>query len=163
MARIRFVWKVRESIWTQNSDVEWWRKAHATSTNVAVSLQDQVGSERKISAAIRSNHADGVMALGPTSAEPALNAIRAAGQLGKVKVATFDLSPDVVSAIKQGSIEFAVDQQPFLEGYLSVLFLAQYQRYSVLPDKGRVVETGPSFVTPKNADVVSRLADQGIR
>ena len=80
-----------------------------------------------------------------------------------LKLATFDLSPDIVSAIRRGQIEFAVDQQPFLEGYLAVVFLAQYQRYGLLPDRGRVVETGPTFVTAKNAATVARLADQQIR
>ena len=139
------------------------RRAHGTSSVVPVSVQDSAGAERRIVAAIKGRHADGVMAMGQTAEAPALDALRAEGLVGRVKLATFDLSPDIVSAIRRGQIEFAVDQQPFLEGYLAVVFLAQYQRYGLLPDRGRVVETGPTFVTAKNAATVARLADQQIR
>ncbi|MFL5887013.1 MAG: LacI family transcriptional regulator, partial [Thermoleophilaceae bacterium] len=94
---------------------------------------------------------------------PALDALRSKDLIGKVKLATFDLSPDVINAVRRGQIEFAVDQQPFLQGYLPVLFLAQYARYGLLPDRGRLVATGPSFVTRDTADAVGRLADQEIR
>ena len=83
--------------------------------------------------------------------------------LGSVRLATFDLSPEVLTALKAGQIDFAVDQQPFLQGYLPVVFLAQNARYGLLPAKGTLVPTGPSFVTRQNAAAVSILTRQGIR
>jgi simple sugar transport system substrate-binding protein len=138
------------------------RAAHGTSATVDVNLQDAAGAERRVAAAL-GHRIDGVMALGPTGASPALDALRSENLVGKVKLATFDLSPDVITAVRRGQIEFAVDQQPFLQGYLPILFLTQYQRYGLLPDRGQVVDTGPSFVTQSNAAAVGRLADQEIR
>ena len=138
------------------------KQAHGTSTTLDVNLQDAAGTERRIAGAL-ARHVDGIMALGPTGASPALDALRSKDLIGKVKLATFDLSPDVITAVRRGQIEFAVDQQPFLQGYLPILFLTQYQRYGLLPGRGEIVDTGPSFVTPENADAVGRLADQEIR
>jgi simple sugar transport system substrate-binding protein len=139
------------------------RKAHGRSTVVDVDLQDRAGAERKISAAVNSQHPDGVLTLGPTGAEPALAALRADGKLGHIRLATFDLSPDVIDAIRRGQMDFAVDQQPFLQGYLPIVYLAQLARYGLLPDRGKVVATGPSFVTKANASDVGRLSEAGIR
>ena len=138
------------------------KRAHGSSTTVDVSLQDAAGAERRVVAAL-GHGIDGIMALGPTGASPALDALRSKDLIGKVKLATFDLSPDVISAVRGGQIEFAVDQQPFLQGYLPIVFLTQYQRYGLLPDRGKIVDTGPSFVTRRTAAAVQRLADQQIR
>jgi simple sugar transport system substrate-binding protein len=105
---------------------------------------------------------DGVLAVGPAGATPALAALRAARAFGRVKMATFDLAPDILRALRRGQIEFAVDQQPYLQGYLPVVFLAQRARLGLMP-AGTTIETGPDFVTAKEAGRVSRLIDEGIR
>ena len=69
----------------------------------------------------------------------------------------------MIDAIRAGQMGFAVDQQPFLQGYLPIVYLAQYARYGLLPDRGKVVDTGPSFVTRANAASVGRLSEAGIR
>src|SRR5262249_10243280 len=61
---------------------------------------------------------DGVLALNPDIAVAALNAAGAAGS--KAKIATFDLSGDVVKDIQSGKILFAIDQQQYLQGYLPI-------------------------------------------
>ncbi len=58
------------------------------------------------------------MTLGPDGAEAAMQALESAGKLGKLKFGTFDLSPGVLQAVADGKIDFAIDQQPFLQGYL---------------------------------------------
>ncbi len=103
----------------------------------------------------------GVMALGPTASEPALQALEDLGLIGQVKMGTFDLSPTVLQAIADGKMMFAIDQQQFLQGYLPIDFLVQYHRFGTLPHG--IVMTGPGFVTKDNAEQVIALSKKGIR
>src|ERR671921_2307276 len=66
-----------------------------------VNLNNPTESQARIEAALSNNpEIDGILALGPTGAEPALEALRGTDQLGKVQLATFDLSPEVLDAIE---------------------------------------------------------------
>jgi simple sugar transport system substrate-binding protein len=103
-----------------------------------------------------------ILALGPTGAEPALQALEQAGKAGKVKFGTFDLSPTVLQALSKGEMDFAIDQQQFLQGYLPVIFLANYVKYGLLIATDSV-PTGPGFVTQQNAKQVIELSKRGIR
>ena len=105
---------------------------------------------------------EGILALGPTGAEPALQALQQAGKVGKVKFGTFDLSPTVLQALVKKDMEFAIDQQQFLQGYLPVVFLANYVKYGLLVATNSI-PTGPGFVTPANAQQVIDLSKKGIR
>ena len=66
-----------------------------------------------------------------------------------ITLATFDLSPDVLEAVRDGKMLFAVDQQPYLQGYLPVMLLAERARYGVFPREGELIPTGPQFVTKR--------------
>jgi simple sugar transport system substrate-binding protein len=105
---------------------------------------------------------DGIMALGADGAEPALQAIDKAGKAGKIKFGTFDLSPAILQALAQKKMDFAIDQQQWLQGYLPVVFLANYVRYGAIPASDSLL-TGPAFVTPDNARQVIDLSKKGIR
>ena len=139
------------------------RSAHGRSTVIDIDLQNRAAALSTIAAAIQSHNPDGVLTLGPAGAEPALTVLRQRHLTGKVKLATFDLSPAVIDAVRNGQISFAIDQQPYLQGYLPIVYFAQFARYGVLPDRDRVDATGPSFVTKQNAGAVQRLAEAGIR
>ena len=139
------------------------RRAGGRSTVLDVNLQDRHGAEQKIASAAIEEHIDGMLTLGPGGTLPAIAGLRLDRLLGSVRLATFDLSPEVLSALRSGQVEFAVDQQPFLQGYLPVTFLAQYARYGLIAAKGTLIPTGPSFVTRKNASAVRALTRQGIR
>ena len=104
---------------------------------------------------------DGLLTLGPVGADPALQALEEAEMLGGLVFATFDLSPTVLEALRDGKMAFAIDQQQFLQGYLSVVMLTQFAKYGVMP--ANVVQTGPGFVTGENAAQVIDLSKQGIR
>jgi simple sugar transport system substrate-binding protein len=130
---------------------------------VTVDLQDRAAARSRISAAVSTSGADGVLTLGPGGAAPALEALRATRRLGNVAFGTFDLSPEVLRAVKRGQMAFAIDQQPFLQGYLPIVLLTQYERYRVLPARGAVVPTGPSFVTAREVARVAELSEAGIR
>lgn len=124
------------------------------STVLAVQLSDQSGSQQKIQAAVQADPTiNGIMALGPTGAAPALKALQALNNT-TIKLATFDLSQDVLNAIKAGTMLFAVDQQQWLQGYLPVIFLVYYHLYGVMPGGGQPILTGPGIVDKSNVDTV---------
>jgi simple sugar transport system substrate-binding protein len=104
---------------------------------------------------------DAILTLNPDIAVAARDAV--AGASSDAKLATFDLSGDVVSAIEAGEIEFAVDQQQYLQGYLPVVFLKLFQDNANTVGGGQPVLTGPGFVDKGNASTVKQLAEEGTR
>jgi simple sugar transport system substrate-binding protein len=105
---------------------------------------------------------DGILALGPVAAEPAMQSLDEIRRTGKIRLCTFDISPTVVDALVSKQIDFAVDQQQWLQGYLPVVFLASYVKYGLLVQDDLVL-TGPIFVTQENAGRVVDLTTLGIR
>jgi simple sugar transport system substrate-binding protein len=103
---------------------------------------------------------DGIVALGPIVAEPTLQALDQLHKVGQIKLCTFDISPVVVEALVKRQMEFAIDQQEWLQGYLPVMFLANYVRYGSILQNDLIL-TGPSFVTPENAEKVVNLLSLG--
>src|SRR5665811_447582 len=95
-------------------------------------------------------------------AAPALLAIEAAGLQEEVVLATFDLSPEVLEGIQEGTVLFAIDQQQYLQGYLPIVLLSLYQRNgnTIAND---VLRTGPGFVDASNVDQVIDLTEEGTR
>jgi simple sugar transport system substrate-binding protein len=79
------------------------------------------------------------------------------------RVATFDTNKGVVDAIKNGTIEWAIDQQPFLQGYLAVDSLWLYSTNKNVIGGGQPTLTGPSFVDETNINSVADLAEAGTR
>lgn len=113
----------------------------------------------EIGAAMEAQSPDTVLTLDPDIAMAALKEVTARD----VTLATFDISPDVLDEVAAGSIEFAVDQQPYLQGYLPVSFLELAVRNRNEVGANSIVATGPSFVTQENAASIAALADQGTR
>jgi simple sugar transport system substrate-binding protein len=129
---------------------------------VAVNLTDPTSINSAIKAYFSSHpDTDGVLTLGPSAAEPTLQALQDLDMLQKVKFGTFDLSPAVLEAVRDGKMLFAIDQQQFLQGYLPIALLVLYNKYGLMP--GADVLTGPGFVTKDNAAKVIDLSKQGIR
>ena len=102
-----------------------------------------------------------ILTLNPDIAVAGRDAIQ--GASSDAKLATFDLSGDVVKAVKAGEIEFAVDQQQYLQGYLPVVFLTLFNENANTVGGGLPVLTGPGFVDKANADTVEQLATEGTR
>ena len=129
---------------------------------VAVPLNNPTDAQAKIETAISQNpDLNGMLALGPTGAEPALAALKESGKEQDITLATFDLAPAVLQAIDEGDMAFAVDQQQYLQGYLPIVYLTNYIQYGVVP--ADEVLTGPAFVTEDNAKQVINLSKKGIR
>jgi simple sugar transport system substrate-binding protein len=133
---------------------------------IAVDLADPTAAQETVAGALQSDSAiDGILTLGPTGAEPTLAALDAAGQLGNISFATFDLSPAVLEAIQAGQMLFAIDQAQYLQGYLPIVLLTKYLETGALPlgSVTRVILTGPQFVTADNAADVVQFAEEGVR
>ncbi|GGT31669.1 sugar ABC transporter substrate-binding protein [Streptomyces chromofuscus] len=105
---------------------------------------------------------DHVVTLGAPFALTAVQSVSEAGS--KAKVATFDLNKDLTGAIQRGDIEFAVDQQPYLQGYLAVDGLWLYKNNGNYSGGGeQPVLTGPAFVDRSNVERVAGYAAKGTR
>ena len=130
---------------------------------VQVDLNNPTEAQARIEAALSANpDVDGILALGPTGAAPALEALRGTGQLGTIQLATFDLSPDVLEAIESGDMLFAIDSQQYMQGYLPIVLLTLYAT-NLNTIANPVLMTGPGFVTQENAAQVIELAAAGTR
>ncbi|WP_233358787.1 sugar ABC transporter substrate-binding protein [Thermomonospora amylolytica] len=104
---------------------------------------------------------DGILTLGAPFAATAVDSVEQTGS--SAKVGTFDLNKDLIASVRNGSIWFAVDQQPYLQGYLAVDELWLLKTNGNVIGGGRPVLTGPAIVTKDNADTVAPFADRGTR
>jgi simple sugar transport system substrate-binding protein len=140
------------------------QSAGGTATVLAVNLADPTDAQQRITNAIASNASvDGLLTLGPGGATPALAALRSADKNRKIHFGTFDLGGDVLQALQNRELLFAIDQQPYLQGYLGVTLLVKYLETGAVAGGQQVIRTGPGFVTPDNADEVALMIERGLR
>ena len=122
-------------------------------------VDDAPDTPRKIAAAVAKRGVTGVLCTNAVSGLAAVQGLAGTG----VKIGTFDLGPDVLKAVQDGKFAFAVDQQPYLQGYLPIEMLAQRARYGLFPAEGDVIATGPDFVTRADAGKAIELSRRSIR
>ena len=105
---------------------------------------------------------DAILALDP---DVATNIVEAAvtGAGSSAKIATFDISTKVVSDIQSGKIDFAIDQQQYLQGYLPIVFLKLFKQNANTVGGFDTVKSGPGIVDKSNASTVASLAGKGTR
>jgi simple sugar transport system substrate-binding protein len=127
-----------------------------------VNSKDMPSVESTITAKLQQDKSvDHVVALG---APIALAAVQSVGNAGSsAQVVTFDTNAALVDAVKAGDVKWAVDQQPFLQGYLAIDSLWLYLNNKNLIGGGQATLTGPSFIDETNIDSVSELAKSGTR
>jgi len=101
---------------------------------------------------------EAILTLGPTSADPTILALEENGMAGDIYFGTFDLGEEIVKGLKSGIIKWGIDQQPFLQAYLPVVVLTNYDRYGVLP--GNNINSGPGFVTKDGLAKVEEFAGE---
>src|SRR5712691_1039285 len=134
-----------------------------TVKEIGVNLSNPTQTQQTIQAALQHDPTiDGILTLGPTGASPAIKALQALNKLGTIKLATFDLSSDVLNAIKAGQMLFAIDQQQYLQGYLPIVLLTLYAT-NLNTIANDVLQTGPGFVTSANVSQVIQLTAAGTR
>ncbi len=120
---------------------------------------DPASSQTTISDYFAANpDTDIAMTLGPNGAIPFYGFLEESGlDAGAIKHGTFDLGAEIVAAIKDGRTMFAIDQQPYLQGYGAVQALVLNLRQGITPALP-VSATGPGFVDAKTVDLVSSLS-----
>jgi simple sugar transport system substrate-binding protein len=104
---------------------------------------------------------DRVITLGAPFALAAAQSV--ADAKSTAKVVTFDTNKSLVKAIQDGTVQWAVDQQPYLQGYLAVDSLWLYLTNGNVMGGGQTVLTGPSFIDKSNVDKIAKYADKGTR
>ena len=113
-------------------------------------------------ALLKDKTVDGLITIGAGDANSAANAVSQAGVGDKVKLASFDMDETGLARINDGKQLFAIDQQPYLQGYLAVSLLNGFVNYGLdLPTKP--VLTGPGIVSKDNVAVTLAGAAAGAR
>jgi simple sugar transport system substrate-binding protein len=135
----------------------------ATNFNLDGGLADLTAASAKIKAALQADSSiDAVFALNADIAAKAV--LPAAEELGlSLKIGTVDMSPEALTAIADGKMEFAIDQQQYAQGYLSVVLLYLNLSNGHELGGGQPIYSGPGFVTADNVGKVQDLVAAGTR
>lgn len=124
---------------------------------------DQTEQTNSIAAVLSADpDIDGFIGTGPVIAMSGLAASADAGREFKA-LAGFDITPELLAAIDAGDIDFTVDQQQFVQGYMPIITLFLNVTNANTVGGGQPVLTGPGFVDQSNAAQVAELVDAGTR
>ena len=104
---------------------------------------------------------DLIVTLGAPIALNAIDAIKESGS--KAKVGTFDFNPQIPPKIDSGELVWAIDQQPYLQGYEAVDSLWLYKNNGNILGGGKATLTGPYIVDKNNIELVGKFAEAGTR
>ena len=130
---------------------------------VPIDASDPSETQEVVRAFISSNKkVDGILTLGPLGAVPILKLLKEIDPQKKIKLATFDFTPEIIDGIMDGHIVFALDQQQYLQGYLPVVLMNLYITNKNTPAYKKL-ETGPSIINIENAEDVLALSKKGSR
>ena len=132
-------------------------------TEVVAVSPDPVDVKRRTEAYLSAHpEVQAVFALGATAANPLIPMFQEKGLFGKIKLYTFDISPEVLESVAAGEMGFGMDAQQYLMGYLPVVYLVEQATHGFWPQNNAY--TGPLFIdTPEKARAILTLAKQGIR
>lgn len=130
--------------------------------NLNVNGTDMPSVQSTITAKLQQDPSiDHIVTLG---APIALAATEAAANAGSTaKIVTFDTNAALVDAIKAGKVQWAIDQQPFLQGYLAVDSLWLFLNNGNVIGGGQPTLTGPAFIDKSNIDAIADYAKNGTR
>jgi simple sugar transport system substrate-binding protein len=133
-----------------------------TWTKLYVNGRDQPSVRSTIAAKLKADSSiDFVITLGAPIALAAIDSIKDAGS--KAKLGTFDFNPQIPPKIQSGDLQWAIDQQPFLQGYESVDSLWLYKTNGNVLGGGQATLTGPYLVDKSNIDFITKFAETGTR
>ena len=130
--------------------------------NLNVNGTDMPAVQSTITAKLQQDPSvDYVVTLGAPIALAAVQSVENAGS--KAKIATFDTNAELVDAIKADQVQWAVDQQPFLQGYLAIDSLWLYLNNGNVIGGGQPTLTGPAFIDKSNIEAIATFAKNGTR
>jgi simple sugar transport system substrate-binding protein len=136
--------------------------SEGTMTKLYVNGEDPSAELSTMTAALtKDTNTDAVITLDAQVALTALQALQAAHS--GAKLYTFDTNSELIAKIKSGAVQWAVDQQPYLQGYESVDALWLYLTNGNVLGGGQLVLTGPSFVDASNVAQIAQYAARGTR
>jgi len=138
------------------------KAAFPNTENIQVNGQDDSAVTSAIQAKLaQDKEINWIITLG---AAQALDAIKARDAVGsETKIGTFDLNKEAAEAVKGGDIQFCIDQQPYLQGYLAITQLYLYKKNGNILGGGEASLTGPSFVDTTNVDAILPFILQNTR
>ncbi|WP_425100109.1 substrate-binding domain-containing protein [Tropicibacter sp. S64] len=125
--------------------------ASVTTLRVPASLDgDVAGTAEVIQAALMGDPSiDAVINLAAWASDASASAVSRIG--GKQMIGTFDLSPSVLERIANGSQTMAIDQQPYLQGFLATSLLFAHLKFGTELATDPVL-TGPAIVDATNVE-----------
>ena len=130
--------------------------------NLNVNGTDMPSVQSTITAKLQQDPAiDYIVTLGAPIALTAVESAKTAGSTAKI--GTFDTNAELVEAIKADTVQWAVDQQPFLQGYLAIDSLWLYLNNGNVIGGGQPTLTGPAFIDKSNIDAIAEYAKNGTR
>jgi len=136
--------------------------SEGTMTKLYVNGRDQSAVLSSLTAKLTQDKTiDAVITLGAPEALTGIQAISSAHS--NAKLYTFDTNAALIAKIKSGAVQWAVDQQPYLQGYESVDSLWLYLTNANVLGGGETVLTGPAFIDASNVAKVAQYAQAGNR
>ncbi|HEX8509441.1 MAG TPA: substrate-binding domain-containing protein [Propionibacteriaceae bacterium] len=139
------------------------KSAFPQTENIQVNGQDDSAVTSAIQAKLaQDKDINWIITLGAAQALDAIKAVDAVGR-DSVKIGTFDLNKEAAEAVKGGQLQFCIDQQPYLQGYLAITQLYLYKKNGNILGGGQPSLTGPSFVDTSNVDSILPFINQNTR
>ncbi|MDQ3591429.1 MAG: substrate-binding domain-containing protein [Actinomycetota bacterium] len=129
--------------------------------NLQADNTDLQASQATIQSKLEDDSIDGLLTLGGDMSGAAVQAVAESGR--DIAVGTFDVNADVAKNVMDGKLLFAIDQQPYVQGYLGVtgIYLKVLNGNDV--GGGQPVYSGPAIITEDNAEDVLKFAENGTR
>lgn len=131
--------------------------------NIQVNGQDDAAVTSALQAKLaQDKDVNWIVTLGAAQALDAIKAKDAAGR-DEVKIGTFDLNAEAAQAVQADDLQFCIDQQPYLQGYLAINQLYLFKKNGNIMGAGQLSLTGPTFVDKTNVDAILPFIQQNTR
>lgn len=125
--------------------------------------QDMVGTSEAIKAELIADPTiDAVINLAAWAADASASAIDQLDRTGEIQLGTFDMSTSVLERIAAGTQTMAIDQQPYLQGFLSTSMLFAHLKFGTEITTQPVL-TGPAIIDASNVETAIAGVELGAR
>jgi simple sugar transport system substrate-binding protein len=136
--------------------------SEGTMTKLYVNGTDNASMQQTINAKLTQDKSiDAVITLGAPVALVAINSIQSSHS--SAKLYTFDTNAAEIAKIQSKAVQWAVDQQPYLQGYEAIDSLWLWKTNANVLGGGQTVLTGPAFIDASNIGAIAQYAQRGTR